>query len=81
MKTEKEILEAAIDRMGWDEINAFNAELYRGQSTFEDAGGYMLRAIKRLFGLPTQENVIVTYQEAARALVNQAYKDQPNAAE
>lgn len=71
---ELELLEAAIDRMGWDEIHAFNAELCKGQSIYEDAGGFMLRAIRRLFGLKHDRDEVVTYQEAARALIESAKK-------
>lgn len=71
---ESAIIETAIDRMGWDEINAFYEETRRGQSIYEDAGGYMLRCIKRLFGLPPQDDV-VTYQKAARAM----FRTQPPA--
>lgn len=60
-------LEATVERMGWPEIRAFNEELRKGQSIFEDAGGYMLRAIRRLFGLSEQTEEVVTYQRAARA--------------
>lgn len=73
---ENEMLEAAIDRMGWNEIHAFNAELRRGQSIYEDAGGYFMRCIKALFGIKPQ-NEVVTYQQAARALVEQARKETP----
>ena len=59
-------VEAAIDRMGWPEINAYHAELQRGQDVREDAGGYFIRAIKALFGIKGPDE-IVTYQEAARA--------------
>ena len=65
---ERAACERAIERMGWPEIHAFNAELHRGQSIYEDAGGFMLRAIRRLFGLAARDDV-VTYQEAVRALV------------
>ena len=69
---ELEILEAAIDRMGWPEINAFHAELRKGQSIYEDAGGFMLRAIRRLFGLTHDRDEVVTYKEAVRAMVEAA---------
>lgn len=67
-EAERNACERAIARMGWAEIDAFHAELRRGQSIYEDAGGYFLRAIRRLFGLPARD-VVVTYQEAARALL------------
>ena len=72
---EAEILEAAIDRMGWVEINAYRAELRKGQDISEDAGGFMLRALKALFGIKPIDPV-VNYQNAARALVAAALQEQ-----
>jgi len=66
---EREILEAAIDKMGWPEIHAFKDELRRGQDIREDAGGFMMRAIRRLFGLPSPYSEITTYQQATRAML------------
>lgn len=63
--------ERAIDRMGWDEIHAFQDRL--GQSPYEDAGGFMLRKIKRLFGICPDP--LPTYQEAARAMLAEARKN------
>jgi len=65
------VLERAIDRMGWAEIDAFNAEFRRGQDIYEDAGGFFIRAIKRLFGLPGRDQV-TTYKDAMRAMVKKA---------
>ena len=67
-------LEEAIDRMGWPEIHAFQDELRKGQDVREDAGGFMLRAIKALFGIKPTDPV-TTYQQAARALVDAALKE------
>jgi hypothetical protein len=65
-------IEEAIDRMGWVEINAFRTELHKGQDIYEDAGGYFIRAIKALFGLGYRHrDPIVTYQDAARALMRE----------
>lgn len=69
---ERAVLERAIDRMGWPEINAFREELRRGQDIYEDAGGFWMRAIRRLFGLPSPYSVVVSHQDAARALVKRA---------
>jgi hypothetical protein len=69
--SEQFILEKAIDRMGWEEINAFNEQLARGQGVYEDAGGFFLRAIKYLFGIKPKITVL-TYQDAARALLKEA---------
>lgn len=66
------ILEAAIERMGWPEINAFREELDRGQDVHEDGGAYWIRAIRRLFGLPTSRDAVMTYQQAAKALIESA---------
>ncbi|MGM4906303.1 hypothetical protein AB8B21_05500 [Tardiphaga sp. 866_E4_N2_1] len=70
--TEAEVLEAAINRMGWPEIHAFNDERRRGQDIYEDAGGFWMRAIRRLFGLPSPYSEIETYQQAARRMVAEA---------
>ena len=67
-RLEAEVLERAIDRMGWPEIHAFQNELRKGQDIYEDAGGYLMRAIKALFGLKPRDPVL-TYQDAARAMV------------
>jgi hypothetical protein len=68
--TEEEytILQRAVDRMGWDEIRAFYAERAKGQSIREDAGGFAMRALGRLFGVKPIEDV-VSYQDAARAMI------------
>jgi hypothetical protein len=68
-------LERAIDRMGWREIDAFHAELRKGQDVYEDAGGYFMRAIRALFGIAPPDPVL-TYQNAARALVRKAIEEQ-----
>lgn len=44
-----EITAAFVDEMGWDEVKAFNAEIRRGQ-LYDDAGGYLVRCIGKLFG-------------------------------
>jgi len=65
---EEAALRAALDRIGWPEIRAFQAELARGQDIYEDAGGFMLRAIKALFGVK-RADLVVTHRQAAEALV------------
>ena len=60
--------ERAIERMGWAEIEAFMAE--PGQSPYEDAGGFLLRKIKTLFGIKPDR--LETYREAATRLVAEA---------
>jgi hypothetical protein len=66
---ERNALERAIARMGWPEIHAFRSEIAKGQGVCEDAGGYLMRAYRRLFGLPEADLEIVTHQQAARAMV------------
>lgn len=58
-----------LDAMGWPEIEAYHEELRRGQGR-DDAGGYMLRAIARLFGIERGYNPQVTYEQAARAALS-----------
>jgi hypothetical protein len=70
---ERAALERALDRMGWPEIDAFNAEIRKGQDVYEDGGGYFMRAIKALFGIKPRDPIL-TYQEAARALIEEASK-------
>lgn len=66
---EQRVIADAIDRIGWTEIRRFEDELRKGQSYDEDAGGFMLRAIARLFGLRRRRDPVVTHQQAARALM------------
>lgn len=61
-------LEAACNAIGWPQIHAFQDELRKGQSIYEDAGGFFARAIGALFGRKPVETV-VTYQDAAKALI------------
>jgi hypothetical protein len=63
-------LEAAVDQMGWPEIHAFNAEKRKGQGIYEDAGGYLMRCFRRLFGLPEQDEEVISYQKALRAMIH-----------
>lgn len=70
-ETRKAIIEETIDQLGWPEIHAFQDELRKGQDIREDAGGFMLRAIKALLGI-RRDDQVTTYQQAARALVAEA---------
>jgi hypothetical protein len=72
MTFEQRVIADAIDRMGWPEINAFQDELRKGQSVDEDAGGFWLRAIARLFRLRRRRDPVVTYRDAARAALQQS---------
>lgn len=62
-------IEQRIERLGWAEINAFHNALRRGQDVYEDAGGFMLRAIKALFGI--RRDPVLAYKAALAALTNQ----------
>lgn len=66
-------IERGIDKMGWPEITAFQESL--SQDVYEDAGGLMLRKIKRLFGI--RHDPVLTYREAARAMLNEATGPKP----
>lgn len=54
--------------IGWPEIRRFQAELDKGQSIDEDAGGYWIRAIMAMFG--KRPDPVVTYQQAIRRLLD-----------
>jgi hypothetical protein len=71
-RSEEYLLEEAIKRMGWPEIHAFEEELRKGQDYREDAGGFMMRAIRRLFGMQPAMDDVTNYQQAARAMVAKA---------
>lgn len=77
-ESEREILERAIARMGWPEIHAFQDEMRKGQGVREDAGGFIMRGLRRLFGLPQkdEDREILTYQRAAKAMIEKAASKQ-----
>lgn len=74
LASQYDAVEQAVDRMGWPEINAFNEERRKGQSIYEDAGGFVMRCMRRLFGLPSPDTTVISCQDAARAMVEQARK-------
>lgn len=69
-KSERQILCEALERIGWNEIKAFKDELRKGQSIYEDAGGYFKRSISRLFGIAPREEA-VTYKQAAQKIIDE----------
>lgn len=69
---ERDALETAVGRMGWPEIHAYHAEMRKGQGIYEDAGGYIMRGLRRLFGLAQEDEEIITYRRAAKAMVKTA---------
>lgn len=70
-------LASAVDRMGWPEIHAFQDEMRKGQSIYEDAGGYFMRGLRRLFGLPSPDYEVVSYRRAARAMLETSRAGEP----
>lgn len=56
--------------IGWPEINAYHDELNKGQSVWEDGGGFFVRCIMALFGKKPDE--VETYQQAAARLLAEA---------
>jgi hypothetical protein len=66
---ERSVLDRAVDRMGWEQINEFNAELKKGQDIREDAGGFFARCIRRLFGNAAPPTEVESYQSAARKMI------------
>lgn len=67
-----QVVGAIVDEIGWDEIRAFREELHKGQSIYEDAGGYFIRAIRALLG--KKSSPIMNYRSALQAMLEQANK-------
>ena len=65
-----QVVDAIVDEIGWDEIHAFQEELYKGQSIYEDAGGYFVRAIRGLLG--KKSSPIINYRLALQTMLEQA---------
>jgi len=59
--------------IGWPEIRAFQEELRAGQGVREDAGGFLVRCIMRLFG--RKNDTVETYQQAAQRLLQEVKKN------
>lgn len=66
------VAETFCDELSWQELHPYFDELRKGQSIYEDAGGYFLRCIKRLFGIRTDDEEILTYRKAMAELVKAA---------
>ena len=61
------------DQIGWPEIERYHAELARGQSVYEDGGGFFARCIRALLRTPLPEDAeVLPYREAAKALLQAA---------
>ena len=54
--------------IGWEQISAFQAEIAKGQAVTEDAGGFLVRAIMRMFG--KRPDPVLTYRKAVAALLS-----------
>jgi len=65
-------LEAAVGAMGWPEIHAYQDEMRKGQDVCEDAGGFVMRGLGRLFGVRPKRDEVLTYQKAAKAMIEKA---------
>jgi len=61
------IVTALIAEMGWEQIDAFNRELRRGQAE-DDAGGFMLRAIGKLIGARGRYDHLEPYKRGVQAM-------------
>lgn len=57
------------------DLDAFYGELHKGQSVYEDAGGYLLRCYRALVALSVEEPY--TYQQAAADLIAKTEARQP----
>ena len=64
------IVTALLAEMGWEQINAFNRELRRGQIE-DDAGGFMLRAIGKLIGARGRYDHLDQYKRGVRAMFSE----------
>lgn len=61
-------MEAVFGDIDQTALDRFWAEMAKGQSVYEDAGGYMLRCYEALAGFPTQEPY--TYAQAIEGFGN-----------
>ena len=57
------------DNLEWQDIHRYEEEIKKGQSIFEDAGGYFLRCLKRLIGYNIPDEEVLNYRQAAKALI------------
>lgn len=65
-------VERAISKMGWPEIKAYEAEWNKGQQD-DDAGGYFIRCLSRLFGVKRPLRAAADLHRAGmRAMVKKA---------
>lgn len=62
--------------LGWPDIRRFQEVLRGGQDVREDGGGFFVRAIMALFG--AKPDPVLTYQEAARALLEGVNSEEPD---
>lgn len=65
----QEIIDTTIDEMGWPEIGEYNKEFRRGQM-YDDAGGFIMRAIGRLFGARHKYDELTNYKKSMKTMIN-----------
>lgn len=72
MSTEQaqQVADTLIDEMGWEEINRFYDEKSFGQAE-DDAGGFVLRCIGKLFGARGRYDDLTAYKVRARAAIKE----------
>jgi len=63
------VISSLISHMGWEQVTAFQNEMRRGQ-LYEDAGGYFIRAIGKLFGSRARYDELDIWKRAASAAVS-----------
>ena len=64
----QEVADCLVDNMGWDEIDAYNAEFRRGQ-IYDDAGGFFMRCIGRLIGARHRYDELTNYKKSVRKMM------------
>lgn len=69
----KQVLEAYTDNLSWDQLHEYHKELRKGQCVREDAGGYVIRTIKALFGCKINRDELETHQDAVRRLIEASH--------
>jgi hypothetical protein len=66
-------VESLISHMGWEQVKAFQNEMRRGQ-LYEDAGGYFIRAIGKLFGARGRYDELDIYKRAAKEATKESHQ-------
>lgn len=61
-------MEEVFGRINQSDLDRFWAEMRKGQSVYEDAGGYLVRCYAALMGLETEDHL--TYAKATEILLD-----------